>query len=342
MRTGVWIRRPIADGTLALAWVPFAMAAHATEGNPVVLRSLVAGVMFLSFTHQPLTLPLVYASPWRRRSHPAIFLWAPAVAVATVVVFSRVSLVLLAVVGALWNAEHTLMQRYGITRIYGRQAGDTQGGMERWMFVGWLAVPLLVAAARGQLLPIVNRLDISNVDSTAAKVLAQMAVEARYLLVPVVAGTAYVTVRWMRAEFRAGRTFNPGKHFYVASTAALFAAALFDPIAAVVGFVGSHSLEYFFIVDRSLSSEVRQQGPLGTLLRLRGGRAIFWGGYAGAVTGLFLLLYRLAAPRLLIVSVLVIGALHFFYDSFIWKLRKPEVAASLARSSAITTAPVLP
>jgi hypothetical protein len=24
------------------------------------------------------------------------------------------------------------------------------------------------------------------------------------------------------------------------------------------------------------------------------------------------------------------GAVHFFYDAFIWKLRRPEVAASLA------------
>jgi len=334
VRSGVWIRGPIADGALAMSWIPFAVAAHSVEGHPDVLRTLVAGVMFLSFTHQPLTLPLVYASPWRRRSRPGIFLWAPLVAVAGVALFSQLSLVLVAVVGALWNAEHTLMQRYGITRIYGRQGGDSHGGTERWMLVGWLVVPLLVIAARGQLAPIVDRLDISNVDSTAVKILAQLPTEARYLLVPIAVATAFLTVQWLRTEFRTERTCNPGKHLYVASTAALFLAALFDPIAAVVGFVGSHSLEYFFIVDRSVSSEARHPGPLGSLVRLPHGRTIFWGFYAFVVTGLFLLLYRLASPRLLIVTVLAIGALHFFYDSFIWKLRKPEVAASLATSPA--------
>lgn len=335
----MWIRGPITDGALALAWVPFAVAAHGVEGTPGMLRTLVAGVMFLSFTHQPLTLPLVYASPWRRRSHPGIFRWAPLVAVATVVLFSQLSLLLVAVVGALWNAEHTLMQRYGITRIYGRQTGDTQGGTERWMFVGWLVVPLLVVAARGQLMTIVDRLDISNVDSTAVKILAQLPTVSRYLLVPVVTATAWLTVRWLRREFGAGRAGNPGKHLYVASTAALFTVALFDPIAAVVGFVGSHSLEYFFVVDRSVTSEARHPGALGNVIRLPQGRALFWGCYAGGVTGLFLLLYRLAAPRLLIVSVLVIGALHFFYDSFIWKLRKPQVAASLTTMPALAEAP---
>lgn len=207
------------------------------------------------------------------------------------------------------------------------------------MFVGWLAAPLLVVASRGQLVPIVDRLDISYVDSTAVKILAQLPTEARYLLVPVAAATVFLTVRWLRTEFRTERTVNPGKHLYVASTATLFVAALFDPIAAVVGFVGSHSLEYFFIVDRSVSSESRQPGPLGNLVRLPHGRTIFWGSYALSVTALFLLLYRLASPRLLVVCVLVIGALHFFYDSFVWKLRKPEVAASLARSSARASVP---
>jgi len=42
------------------------------------------------------------------------------------------------VLAALWNAEHTLMQRYGVMRIYGRKAGDDHGRLEKPMLIAWL------------------------------------------------------------------------------------------------------------------------------------------------------------------------------------------------------------
>ena len=118
---------------------------------------------------------------------------------------------------------------------------------------------------------------------------------------------------------------------YLASTGALFAVAIVDPLAGLVGFVGSHAIEYFVIVNRSVVSEASHSGPLGEVSRLRHGPTMFLVFYLAAATGLFLVLYDLAPTQvLLLVSVLTIGALHFFYDSFIWKLRKPAVAASLA------------
>ena len=41
------------------------------------LTALFAGVMFISFVHQPLTIPLVYASPWRLATHKWLFLSFP-------------------------------------------------------------------------------------------------------------------------------------------------------------------------------------------------------------------------------------------------------------------------
>jgi len=328
VRSGLWIRGPVVDGFLALSWVPFALAAHAVEGDVTTLRTVVAAVMFLSFAHQPLTMPLVYGSPWRLQSHRRIFLWAPLVSLAVVTVFSHISLGLLVVVGALWNAEHTLMQRYGITRIYGRRAGDERGKIERWMLVGWLLIPVLVVIARGQVLAMVDTLRV-KMDATSATTLDRPSREARMTLVPVVAVTLVLTVRWLRAEFAGHTHANPAKRLYVASTAAMFIFGLFDPLAALVGFVGSHSVEYFAIVNQSVATEARHPGPLGRVIRLRYGVSVFWTLCAVSIVGLFVLVYHVATPDQVIESVLVLGSLHFFYDSFIWKLRKPEVAASL-------------
>src|SRR5262249_37419587 len=103
-----------------------------------------------------------------------------------------------------------------------------------------------------------------------------------------------------------------------------------DPIAAVVGFVASHSIEYFAVVNRSVAAERRHPGALSTIVSQRHGRLAFFTVYGVAVTGVFVALYRVAPDSVLLVSVLTIGAVPFFYAAFIWKLRRPDGAASLA------------
>jgi hypothetical protein len=319
-----------ADSLLALSWVPFAVAGHVVEQQPSELRALFAVVMFVSFSHQPVTFPLVYASPWRLAGHRRLFLWAPAVAVAVIVVATQVSLTLVAVVGGLWNAEHILMQRYGITRVYGRKAGDEQGPVERWMLVCWFAVPLLWCAASGRLTRVLDRMSSGSVDADAARILASMRAGARVGLVLAAVGALGLTA-WWAAQLRRRVGANPGKWLYLGSTAGMFALAVVDPVAAVVGFVASHSVEYFVLVGRSVGAEAGQPGALGRWARRRHGRIEFFAGYGLAVAAVFVGLYRVAPAGVLLVAALTIGALHFFYDAFIWKLRKPAVAASLVR-----------
>jgi hypothetical protein len=289
--------------------------------------------MFLSFTHQPITIPFVYASPWRLATHRRLFVWCPAVALFVVVLFSQMSMLLVVLLGAIWNAEHTLMQRYGLTRIYGRRAGDDQGRTERLLLIGWFLIPLMWVTSRDQIDGIASKFGAGTVDGGAARVLAHLSVEAAILLPAVVAASAWLTARWFAAERRSGLR-NPGKWIYLGSTAGLFALAVVDPLAGLVGFVGSHAVEYFVVVNRSVTSEATHPGALGRVSRLPHGSTLFLLTYLAAATGLFLLLYRLAPTTVLLVTVLTIGALHFFYDSFIWKLRKPAVAASLASPAA--------
>jgi hypothetical protein len=288
--------------------------------------------MFISFLHQPLTFPLVYASPWRLASHRRLFLWFPVAAVVVIGVAVQVSLTLVALVGGIWNAEHILMQRYGITRLYGRQAGDDQGRLERGILVSWFLVPLLWTAASGNLRPVLDRISSGSVDAEAASVLARMSAEAAVALTLVASAAACLTVMWILRERRAATGWNRPKLLYLLSTAGLFGLAVVDPIAAVVGFVASHSIEYFALVSRSVRSERQHTGLLGRIARQPHGRSAFFAGYVVLATLAFFLLYRASPAPVLLMGILTIGSVHFFYDAFIWKLRKPEVAASLAGS----------
>lgn len=329
MEANRWIGRPAADVALSLCWVPLALAGHFSEGHPRALGLLVACVMFLSFAHQPLTLPFVYASPWRMSSHRRLFLLSPAFVVVVVSVCATVSPTLVAVVGGLWNAEHTLMQRYGITRIYGRRVADNQAKTEKLIIFVWFTVPLLFLIARNDVMRTVNKFGVVTVAGSAVKILAGTSTEARFALPLVGVAACYLTARWLAGEVRCGRN-NPGKWLYVASTAALFAVATVDPIAGLVGFVGSHSIEYLVIVNRSIAGEARHAGLLGDVARRPGGRTWFFVVYFAAISIAFALLYYVAPGGVVLVVALSVGALHFLFDSFIWKLRKPEVSASLA------------
>ncbi len=328
--TDRWIRGAVPDTALALSWVPFAVAARSLETNAGSLRMMFAWVMFMSFAHQPLTFPLVYASPWRLATHKRLFTWFPAIALVVIAISTQLSMTLVVVVGGLWNAEHVLMQRYGLTRVYGRKGKDDQGSLERWMLVTWFLVPLLWTTARGQLDRVVDRMSSGSVDAGAARVLAKMTAEAQVGAVLVGAAALYLTVRWAARERRSPAAPNYPKWLYLGSTAALFGLAFVDPVAAIVGFVASHSVEYFVLVNRSVASEARQVGPLSRIARCAHGRLLFFAFYGLVVVATFLLLYRVVPASFLLVAVLVIGATHFFYDAFIWKLRNPNVAASLA------------
>jgi hypothetical protein len=140
-----WIHGPVVDTAVAWCWVPFFLAGRAIESRPDALATLVVAVFILSFSHQPLTLTLVYGDPDQFRARRALFTWSPLVFLVAVVGGVALSVALVAVIAGLWNAEHTLMQRYGVTRIYGRKVASNgpsccRGSASR--SCGWRPTPV--------------------------------------------------------------------------------------------------------------------------------------------------------------------------------------------------------
>jgi hypothetical protein len=333
-----WIHRPAVDLAVAACWVPFALAGHLLEPHPALLTAFVSGVFVLSFAHQPLTLALVYGDREQFELRRAIFTVSPLVFVVAILLTLHVSLLALALVAGLWNAEHTLMQRYGLTRIYGRKAGEAEGGLERALLVSWLLLALVVIAADPATPTRLHRLDLGGINELAVRTLTRFEGPATVLLVPMVLVVVALVIAWISRERRRGADANPAKWLYVGSTAALFAVILIDPIAGLMGFVGAHSLEYFVIVHQSLGRRYVEatdgspgaRSPLGRVVRARCGRVGFLAAYLVLVIGLVTFLQWRASPVAYLLVFFTLGGLHVFYDGFIWKLRRPAVANSLA------------
>src|SRR5579862_5719712 len=243
MRRTAWIHGPGWDAALALCWVPFAAAAVVVQGNAHLLAALLSAILLLSLSHQPVTLALVYGDRARFRDHRLVYAVAPAVALGAVLFGLRVSLLLVAVIAGLWNAEHTLMQRYGITRLYGRKAGDEHGGLERPMLFSWLGVAMVAAAANPRTPHYLAEVNLGDVNQRGIAFLTRLRPEAVVLLVPAVALAAVLTTRWVRAE-RATPTANPAKWVYVGATLLLIGTVCVDPVAGFAAYVGAHAVEY--------------------------------------------------------------------------------------------------
>ncbi len=343
-----YVHHPLVDVAVAFSWVPFALAAHLLQGrgDTNLLAAFISGVFLLSFAHQPLTVALVYGDPAQFRLKKAIFTWSPLVFVVAVVIGFHISLVLVAVIGGLWNAEHTLMQRYGVTRIYGRKVGQDDGGVEKAMLFSWLVLALVWVAADPATPERIAAVNLGQNNRMALEVLTSLESAASLLVLPLVLLSAGLVVWWVARE-RHRPQLNGAKWMYLASTAVLLSLAVVDPLAAIMGYVGSHAVEYFVIVHQSLGRRYAPMvepvpttgavdgGVLGRVVRARTGRFGFLAGYVLVVIAAIVALGRLQSPLAYTVVFFTLGGMHVFYDGFIWKLRRPEVAQSLA----VPTAP---
>jgi len=334
-----WIHDPARDAALAWCWVPFAVAVVAIQGHRHLLAAALSAVLLLSLSHQPVTLALVYGDTQRFRDHRRIYLLGPAVALGAVLIGLRISLLLVAVIAGLWNAEHTLMQRYGVTRLYGRKAGDDHGGLERPMLFSWLGVAMVAAAANPRTPRYLAQVDLGDVNRRGITFLTRFRPEAAVLLVPALLLAGVLTARWVRAE-RSAPVANPAKWLYVGATAALVVAVCVDPVAGFAAYVGAHAIEYFVIVHSAAGRRAARGdgGVVGRVVRSRVGPTGFVTVAAvGAVVPL-MVVARVGSFTVATAAYLTVGALHIFYDGLIWKQRAPAVAADLGAHRALASA----
>jgi hypothetical protein len=108
---------------LALCWIPFAAIGWYWRNDVGRTGWFISVTLLISFAHQPLTIALVYGDKRNFDLRRRIFTWSPFVLAVAALVGHHISLTLLAIVAGVWNAEHTVMQRYGIARNADHDAG---------------------------------------------------------------------------------------------------------------------------------------------------------------------------------------------------------------------------
>ena len=328
----LWVHGPVADIALGFCWLPIALIVHVAEPHLTTVHAIMGVIFLISFAHQPLTLGLVYGDPAQRDAHRALYRWAPWVAFVLIVVGLNVSLSLVALMAGLWNAEHTLMQRYGVMRIYGRKAGDDHGRIEKPMLIIWLVAAISYIGGYVDMQHMVHKLGFGGTNARSVRLLADLSPVSRILFWVATAIGLCLVARWWKAERDLGAAASRPKHWYALGTAGLVIAVMVDPIAGVAGYVAAHAIEYFAVVHSSLRKR-QDAAPVAAVTRTPARRAATYVAYFVAIAMLVYFTKSQFDGRLYAFAVLFLGALHILYDGFVWKLRRPAVAASLGINS---------
>jgi hypothetical protein len=328
--TARWMASARADQLMLWSWVPFAVLGLLLQDPRAVLLG-VSAVLALSFSHQVLTLPLVYGDRDTFSSRRLLFVLAPLVLLVGIAVLRFEAFIALTVVAAGWNAFHTVRQRYGMVRIYGRKVGQDAPGVEQWLlFSGFFAAVALAASSTALESTLAGgALDLGQAGNNTqlVKILSDLRPIALWVAVPLVLLTIALAWRWWTEE--RSRPQNPAKHWYVGSTMLMYAIAPISPLGALLGFVGSHAIEYYLVVARSLRSRTSTK-PASNLARLTA-VAGPWPLVAGFALVLTVVVYGAMLSTLVdygAVAALTLGAMHFLFDGIIWRTGRPAMSAS--------------
>lgn len=276
---------------------------------------------FLTTPHRWITLALVACDPDRREGRSRLFI---GIAIFATVLVGGVwaatgSLMCLVFADYVWNSWHFASQHQGVLRMYARQSGGGPNWLERHALRAFIVYTILRTAgwstgwieadsiAKGWM----NGVDLAMLSIPLALLAANIAGAARNR-VP--------------------------KLIYLASLLGLYSGLLLalrnDWRQAVFALTAAsstfHAVEYLAVVSHYARRRIAV-GSAGLFRRMASNWAVLLGGYMMAlgVAGSWLDNPENGWFAVWTAVNIWSAFLHYTYDGFIWKLRKPETARAL-------------
>lgn len=349
-----WLRGPLWDTALiAFPWVPvWLWVAYglglASGPQPIFWRpafsTALVSVLALTFLHRQYVFVLVYGDRTTFASRPRAFVVVPFVLFAVVgaAVALRpgfpLALTGVLVLAGVWNVWHTVMQRYGLMRVYASRAGGSlasprQARLDLALLASSIAlVAVVLAVFRARLL----------LDHPATLRVLELSAPLRdgplALVVAGVSGAGWlaIAIAWARAELGADVPIAAHRPRLVllASTFALLAVFVVSgPIIGYLAFGAAHALEYVAFVNHV--GKKKYEGAPGVIAARLFRSPLLALGLVLVLPATYLVLSGRGVTALAAYVVYdVASALtHFVLDGWVWKVRKPTVAGSVVAAS---------
>lgn len=239
---------------------------------------------------------------------------------------SPLLLVIGGIVAFFWDVHHSAMQNFGLSRIYDMKAGNGPQVLRRAdLRLNWILYvgPL---AAGASLMTHLHAFD--DLRGTSLQQLAALpgVMEGRLPLISLIAIIAYVAIIfWTALDYRAAMKagYRPAPHklalIGVTGLVSLLAWGFSSPLVALVAINIYHAVQYFALVWLKEGDRMTALGR-----RSRRTTLVLFGAACGAA-GVAYQLASGAGIAILMAPFVATSLLHFWFDSFVWSVRKKQV-----------------
>ncbi|RYD67923.1 MAG: hypothetical protein EOP58_01935 [Sphingomonadales bacterium] len=300
-------------------WDSLAPAAISSQA----VIALFGFVSVLTWAHLIAVVPRAYLNPEVFAAYKMRLTVVPVLLLAALFL-SHTALVIAAVLAVFWDVHHSAMQNFGFARIYDMKAGNAPNTLRGAdLRLNWLLYvgPLAAGAALAT-----HTIYFLQFDGTMLSALTKLpgVLEARHDGIRIAAMCAYAgVIGWAAVDYaramRAGYKLPAHKLATILVTGAvsILAWGFSPPLVALAAINLYHAVQYFALVWVKEGGRMQGSGSAmraGLIFAL--GCAIFGLGYAAAVSG---------RPGLLVAPFIACSLLHFWYDSFVWSVRKRQV-----------------
>jgi hypothetical protein len=316
---------PLLASFLVWAWLLAALALPARLGQPAV-SLLIYAVAVLTFAHLIAVVPRAYLNRQVFDDNRTKLVAVPILLVAGLLV-SPVLLVCAAVLTVFWDVHHSAMQTFGIARIYDMKSGNGPRELRATdLRLNWALYVGPIAAGFSLLAHFQSFADFGRLDW---RTLATMpgVIESHTTAIRCVAIAAWAaTLLWAAHDYRAaaarGYRMPAQKAALLGATGTVSICAwgLAPPFVAFTIINLFHAVQYFALVwlkegDRIAHGFGRAGGRRNVALALF---LILCGGFGIAYAAT-------SKTSLLIAPFVACSLLHFWFDSFVWSVRKKQV-----------------
>lgn len=282
---------------------------------------LVGAVGVLTFAHLVAVVPRAYLNAEVFAAYRLRLTIVPALLI-TALLVSPTALIVAGLIAVLWDVHHSAMQNFGFARLYDMKAGNPAAMLRatdlrlNWaLYVG----PLAAGAALGSHFADFPRLSGSVLQSL---VTLPGVLEAQHSGIRTVAILAYLgVIGWATVDYaraiRGGYRVPAHKlaTIGVSGGVSLLAWGFAPPLVALAAINLYHAVQYFALVWVKEGGRMRALGPRAAIV-FAGGCALFGLAYAAVGAG---------EPGLALAPFIACSLLHFWYDGFVWSVRRKQV-----------------
>jgi hypothetical protein len=315
---------PLLAALFILLWSSLALALPAAAGRAAITL-LVGAIGILTFAHLIAVVPRAYLNREVFASNRARLTVVPAVLIAALLL-SPALLVLGTLLVVFWDVHHTAMQNFGLGRIYDMKAGNDARALRRTdLALSWALYIGPLAAGASLLSHFAGFGALRTIDlqalATAPGVIESHSALVRDLAIGAWLGALSAAALLYATELKRGYRLPAHKAALLLSTGGVSIAAWgFAPPFMAFAIVNLfHAIQYFAIVWLKEGGRIREKLRLAPRGRI--GFPIFF-----ALCLLFGIAYFAANSfKAVLAPFIACSLLHFWYDSFVWSVRKKQV-----------------